>query len=79
VSGKLAKLLRDPLPERHLYLRVEMSGLSFPSYDALLMAYGPPPEPPPLPDGITHLWLMPALGATVLAWSPVGWTYHALD
>jgi hypothetical protein len=79
VSGKLAKLLRDPLPERHLYLRVEMSGLPFPSYDALLMACGPPSEPPPLPEGITHLWLMPALGATVLGWSPVGWTYHALD
>lgn len=66
LSGKLAKLLRAPLPERHLYLRVEMSGLPFPSYDALLMAHGPPPGPPPLPDGNTHLWLMPALSRACL-------------
>jgi hypothetical protein len=33
-----------------------------------------PPEPPPVPDHITHLWLAPDSSKRVLIWShPDGW------
>jgi hypothetical protein len=75
-ANRIAKLLRDPLPERHLYARVEMSGLEFSAFDGLMMAHGIPPEPPPLPADITHLWLMPRFGAHVYLWAPSGWSVH---
>jgi hypothetical protein len=68
----VSKLLRDPLPERHLYLRVGGKRAAIPVVGSVAHGVQAATRAAAPPGRITHLWLVPSLGATVLAWSPMG-------
>ena len=72
----LDKLLAHPADARHLALLLGWTGLPLALYDAIVFGDQLPTDPPPLPDGITHLWLIPDFGKRVLLWSPDGWAEH---
>lgn len=65
----VAKLLRDPHDERHLFLIVGSTGLSSAAAFALIEPETIPSVDPDMPDGIDHLWLGPGWGRTVTVWS----------
>ena len=69
----LEKLTRTEADERHLFIPVHRTALPFAVADGLWAGAALPPEPPPLPAAVTHLWLAPALGRRVLLWTPRGW------
>ena len=62
--------------ERHLCLLIHRSALPFAVADGLWTGTILPSDAPPLPDRVTHLWLMPELGGRVLLWTPDGWQQH---
>ncbi len=73
----LEKLRAHPeMGERHLYLPIHLTGLPDQLSDALIAGTNLPPEPPPLPDGLTHLWLAHHFGERVLLGTVQGWTEH---
>jgi hypothetical protein len=55
--------------ERHLFIPLHASALPFSISSELVFEDTLPPEPPPLPDSITHLWLAPESSRRVLLWS----------
>lgn len=67
--GHIAKLLRDPHSERHLFLLVGSTGLSTAAAFSLLESESVPSTDPDLPDGLDHLWLSSGMGGTVTVWS----------
>ncbi|MFI9406347.1 hypothetical protein [Nocardia sp. NPDC052316] len=72
----IEKLSRADADERHLFIPIHFSALPFPVADGLRRGEAIPPEPPPLPEEITHLWLAPSFSRRVLLWSNTGWSYH---
>lgn len=72
----LRKVATAEADERHLCLLVHRSALPFAVADGLWTGNTLPPEAPPLPPEVTHLWLIPALGQRVLLWTPEGWQQH---
>jgi hypothetical protein len=71
------KLRAHPeVDERHLFLPVHLTGLPDHLGDAVMRADAVPPEPPPLPEGVTHLWLAHHVGERVLVGTADGWTDH---
>lgn len=76
IAHRIDKLLADELSERHLFLAVALSGLPFSDMYGLSWSSVMPLAPPPLPAGLTHLWLAPRFSRRVLLWSPFGWTEH---
>jgi hypothetical protein len=77
LPGHVAKLLDHPdVDERHLYLPVHLTGLPDQLSDALMTGTTMPPEPPPLPEGLTHLWLAHHFGQRLLLGTAEGWTEH---
>lgn len=76
LNRRVTKLLSDPLPERQLFVIIKMTALDFSSYLGLMDGERLLPDPPPLPTGITHLWLMPAHGRHVYLWSRSSWSLH---
>ena len=72
----LGKLARAEADERHLFIPLHLSALPFAVSDGLTVGDQLPPNPPPLPAGITHLWLAPQYGRRVLLWTPTGWQQH---
>lgn len=74
------KLNRTPADERHLFVIVHMTDLP----DGVMMgvSFGDalPPEDPPLPTGVTHLWLAPEFSQRVLLGTALGWAQtHPYD
>jgi hypothetical protein len=68
---KLAKAVAD---ERHLFIPLHGSALPFSISTELVFEDTLPPESPPVPDSVTHLWLAPAGSRRVLLWSrDAGW------
>lgn len=67
------KLLATDADERHLYLPVHLSVWPFDVADAFQWSTSLPSDPPPLPEGITHLWLAPQAEQHVLWWAPDEW------
>jgi len=55
----LEKLARAEAYERHLFVPLHRSALPFAVADGLWTGTALPPEPPPLPAEVTHLWLAP--------------------
>lgn len=76
VARHLRKVARAGLDERHLCLLIHRSALPFAVAHGLWTGTTLPLDPPPLPDGVTHLWLMPEFGARILLWAPDNWTQH---
>ena len=73
--GHIAKLLRDPHDERHLFLVVGTTGLSNAAAFALIEPDEVPTVDPELPIGLDNLWLGPGWGETVTMWNRVrGWS-----
>jgi hypothetical protein len=71
----LEKLRLHPdVDERHLFLPVHLTGLGDQIGDALLMGTTLPPETPPLPEKVTHLWLAHHFGERVLLGTADGWS-----
>lgn len=76
VAKHLRKLAKAEADERHLCLILHRSALPFAVADGLWTGATLPPDAPPLPDQVTHLWLLPELGGRVLLWTPHGWQQH---
>ncbi len=72
----LEKVALAEADERHLFIPVHRSALPFAVADGLWTGATLPPEPPPLPAKVTHLWIAPALGRRILLWTPRGWEEH---
>lgn len=76
VAKHLRKVAEADADERHLCLMIHRGALPFAVADGLWTGTTVPPEPPPLPERVTHLWLIPELGGRVLLWTPAGWQQH---
>lgn len=70
------KLSASDHDERHLFIHVHSSALPFDVMYALMNGSTCPPEDPPVPASISHLWLAPQYSERVLLWSRTGWTEH---
>ncbi|BDT92484.1 hypothetical protein IFM12275_24600 [Nocardia sputorum] len=71
------KLTRADADERHLFVPLHWTALPFDVAHNLSQTDDlPPPEPPPIPEAISHLWLAPDLSRRVLLWGPDGWSSH---
>ena len=68
------KLAKADADERHLFIPLHDSALPFSIASELVFEDTLPPEAPPVPDSVTHLWLAPAGSRRVLLWSQAeGW------
>jgi len=76
VAKHLRKVADADADENHLCLLIHPSALPFAVADGLWTGTTLPPNPPPLPAQVTHLWLIPELGGRVLLWTPDGWQQH---
>lgn len=72
----VAKVVRADADEKHLFIPLHDTAFPFPVADGLATGTCLPPEPPPIPPELTHLWLAPRWGRRVLLWSPQGWQQH---
>lgn len=74
IVSHFEKLARAEADERHLFIPLHDSALPFGISSELIFEDTLPPEPPPLPESVTHLWLAPAGSRRVLLWSRAeGW------
>jgi hypothetical protein len=72
------KLARTGADERHLFIPLHDSALPFSVSSELVFKETLPPEPPVVPDSVTHLWLAPAGSPRVLQWSRAdGWRNYS--
>lgn len=69
IPPHFAKLARADADERHLFIPLHESTLSFALSTGLMFGEALPSDAPPIPDHITHLWLAPAFSRRVLLWS----------
>ncbi|MEV6561078.1 hypothetical protein AB0M22_35525 [Nocardia sp. NPDC051756] len=72
----LEKLRRAEADERHLFIPMHLSALPFSVIDGLMASESLPPDAPPLPQEVTHLWLAPAFSRRVLLWNGAEWSSH---
>lgn len=72
----LAKTAAAQADERHLYVILHASALPFSMSYALAFGDDVPDEPPPLVEGITHLWLAPPYSERILLWTSGHWQEH---
>ncbi|MUL58485.1 hypothetical protein FZI85_04050 [Mycobacterium sp. CBMA293] len=69
IAGHFEKLGKANADERHLFIPLHDTAMPFPVTTVLMFEDTLPPEAPPVPDHITHLWLLPNYGRRVLLWS----------
>jgi hypothetical protein len=74
--AKLRNTTEVTVVERHLFVPVHLTAFPFAIIDALIVGTSLPPTPPPLPSGLTHLWLAPSFGRRVLLGTAEGWSQH---
>lgn len=68
------KLAKAEGAERHLFIILHDSVLPFSIASELMFDHTIPPEAPPLPNHVTHLWLADGFSRRVLLWnSSDGW------
>jgi hypothetical protein len=76
----VAKLVRTPADEKHLFVIVHQTALRFEVTSALMFGTTVPLGPAWLPAGISHLWLAPEFSNRVLLATASGWTQkHPYD
>jgi len=74
IEKHFEKLAKADADERHLFIPLHDSALPFSISSELVFEDTLPPDPPPLPDSVTHLWLAPEGSRRVLLWSrDAGW------
>ncbi|HKI42979.1 MAG TPA: hypothetical protein VKA66_21975 [Mycobacterium sp.] len=74
IARHFKKLKNADADERHLFIPLHGTALPFSIFTVLQFDDPLPPEPPPIPDYITHLWLAPDSSKRVLIWTqPDGW------
>ncbi|WP_460662316.1 hypothetical protein [Kribbella swartbergensis] len=73
VRERFNKLLRHQADERHLFLAVHEQSLPFAVFYGLAFGSELPPDPLPVPDGISALWLAPAYSSRLLLWRSGEW------
>jgi hypothetical protein len=74
IESHFQKLARADADERHLFIPLHGSALPFSISSELVFEDTLPPDPPSLPDSVTHLWLAPEGSRRVLLWSrDAGW------
>jgi hypothetical protein len=76
MAKHIDKVTRADADERHLFLPIHWTGLPFAVSYGLMFGTVEPPEPPPLTNQVTHLWLAPQYARRVLLWSRAGWSSH---
>lgn len=76
LARHLAKIGRAEADEKHLFVPVHLSALPFAVIDGLTFGSELPPDAPPLPPEVTHLWLAPSLSRRVLLWTGEQWQNH---
>jgi hypothetical protein len=69
----VAKLVRTPADEKHLFAIVHQTDLRFEVASALMFGTTVPQGSAWLPAGISHLWLAPAFSRRVLLGTAGGW------
>ena len=76
MRGKLDKLNKSGYDERHLFLHVRPSALSFPIFEVLVFGGDLPTDAPTLPAGLSQLWLTSGFkrGGILRAISGRGWS-----
>jgi hypothetical protein len=70
----LEKLNATAAEERHLFTIADIRDLPFKVFYPLAFGDDLPPLPPPLPRGVTHLWLAPTFSFRGAAGQRTGWT-----
>ena len=70
IQRHLGKLARTGADERHLFVSLPDTALPASVSSELLFKENVPPDPPAVPDYVTHLWLAPAGSPRVLLVEP---------
>jgi len=78
MARHLDKIARAGTDKRHLFVFLHYTALPFATAYGLTAGEALPPDAPPLPQRVTHLWLAPQFGRRVLLWTPAGWQQHRL-
>jgi hypothetical protein len=74
IARHFKKLARAVADERHLFIPLHHSALPFSVSSELMFNDALPPDPPEIPDTITHLWLAPDSSGRVPVWTKAdGW------
>lgn len=77
---RVAKLVRTPADEKHLFVIVHHTDLRFEVAYSLMFGTTVPSGPAWLPDGISHLWLTPQFSNRVLVGIASDWVQtHPYD
>lgn len=77
VARRISKVGSAPgVDERHLFLILSLDAVAFGTSYGLSFGSLLPNLPPPLPDGVTHLWLASGYGRRVLLWDGDVWSQH---
>lgn len=77
IAKRVSKVVAAGESEAHLFLGLDISALPFPVSYALAFESALPSRDPPLPDGVTHLWLVPRNSRRLLLWSANdGWKQY---
>lgn len=81
MQDNLAKLAASGIEERHLFLMVRPSALSFPVYDSLSFGGPLPTRPPQLPAVLTEVWLASELiaGGIICATANGEWRREPIE
>jgi hypothetical protein len=76
MQSKIDKLAKAPYDERHLFLHVRPTALSFPIFEALSFGGQVPATIPRLPGGLSQVWLTSGwkAGGVVRAIADQGWS-----
>lgn len=69
----VAKVVRTPADEKHLFLIVHQTALRFEVTSALMFGTTVPEGPALLPTGVSHLWLAPEFSKRVVVGTSTGW------
>jgi hypothetical protein len=74
VARHAAKVAAAVADEHHLYPAVGEGGLPFPLMVGFMDMAGVPTVDPPVPDGLSHLWIVTGHAAALIGWSrDAGW------